>query len=218
MYAIIRLPCNHIMQTTYKKSKGKEEWLYTYGGGLTMITKGEPWPRIYYIDALRLINLSDKLSAKPKGEDGGRRQLSKPHDDGLLLLPLNYGPLFSPPLPCKGILSLSALPNPLLMWYNKKNSLPHLLLYDSPPPIVRSIWSNRLRRAMLHTSQGPWPWKLWKPKRKCPKVAVPTHLPNHVVLSRTLRSSVKSYVTGPSTKRYSNEFLFMWVLTHDNIE
>jgi hypothetical protein len=121
-----------------QEKQRKREWLYTYGGGLTMITghdrERETVACIYYIDALHLINLSDKLSgAKPKGEDGGPRQLSKPHDDGLLLLPLNYGPLFSPPppLPCKGILSpsLSALPNPLLMRYNKRNSL-------TPPPAV----------------------------------------------------------------------------------
>ena len=59
--------------------------------------------------------------------------------------------------------------------------------------------------------------KLWEPKRKCPK-AVPTHLPNHEVWSRTLKCSVKSYVPGPSTKCYFNEFLFTRVLTHDKIE
>jgi hypothetical protein len=32
-------------------------------------------------------------------------------------------------------------------------------------------------------------------QRKCPKV-VPTHLQNHVVWSRALKCSVKSYVTG----------------------
>ena len=37
--------------------------------------------------------------------------------------------------------------------------------------------------------------KLWDPKRECPK-AVPTHLQNYVVWSRTLECSVKSYVTG----------------------
>jgi hypothetical protein len=30
--------------------------------------------------------------------------------------------------------------------------------------------------------------------------------------------SVKSYVIGPSTKCYFNEFLFVWVLMHDKIE
>ena len=58
--------------------------------------------------------------------------------------------------------------------------------------------------------------KLWEPKRKCPK-AVPTHLQNHVVWSRTLKCSVKSYVTGPSTKCYFNEILFMRVLTLDKV-
>ena len=42
---------------------------------------------------------------------------------------------------------------------------------------------------------------LWEPKRKCPK-AVPTHLQTHVVWSRALKCSVKSYLTGPSTKCY----------------
>jgi hypothetical protein len=59
--------------------------------------------------------------------------------------------------------------------------------------------------------------KLRKLKRTCPK-AVPRHLQNHVVWSRTLKCSVKSYVTGPSTQCYFNEFLFMWVLTRNNIE
>ena len=34
---------------------------------------------------------------------------------------------------------------------------------------------------------------------------------------RILKCSVKSYVTGPSTKCCFNKFLFMWVLTHDKI-
>jgi hypothetical protein len=59
--------------------------------------------------------------------------------------------------------------------------------------------------------------KLWEPKRKGPK-AVATHLQNHVVVwSQTLKCSVKPYVIGPSTKCYFNEFLFMWVLTHDKL-
>ena len=41
--------------------------------------------------------------------------------------------------------------------------------------------------------------KLWEPKRKCPK-AIPRHLQNHVVWSRILKCSVKSYVTKPITK------------------
>ena len=57
--------------------------------------------------------------------------------------------------------------------------------------------------------------KSWEPIRKCPK-AVPRHLQNHVLWSRTLKCSVKSYVTGPSTKCYNfNELLFMRILTHD---
>ena len=54
--------------------------------------------------------------------------------------------------------------------------------------------------------------KLWEPRRKCPRV-VPRDLQNNVVWSRALKCSVKSYVTGPSTKCYFNVFLFMRVLT-----
>ena len=50
--------------------------------------------------------------------------------------------------------------------------------------------------------------KLWEPKRKWVKV-VPNHLQNHAVWSRILQCSVKSYVTGPSTKCYFHESLFM---------
>jgi hypothetical protein len=59
--------------------------------------------------------------------------------------------------------------------------------------------------------------KLWEPKRKC-REAVPTHLPNHVARSRTLKCSVKSYVTDPQPKCHFNEFLFMQVLTLDKIK
>jgi hypothetical protein len=52
--------------------------------------------------------------------------------------------------------------------------------------------------------------KMWEPKRKWPE-AVPTHLQNHEVWSRTLKCNVKSYVTSPSTKCYFNEFLFTHV-------
>jgi hypothetical protein len=59
--------------------------------------------------------------------------------------------------------------------------------------------------------------KFWEPKRKCPN-PIPTHLQTHVVWSRILKCSVKSYVTGPSTKCYFNEFLCMHALTHDKIK
>jgi hypothetical protein len=48
--------------------------------------------------------------------------------------------------------------------------------------------------------------------------AVPRHLQHHVVLSRTLKCSVKPYVTGLSTKCYFNESLLIHVLAHDKIE
>ena len=44
------------------------------------------------------------------------------------------------------------------------------------------------------------------------------HLQTHVVWSRTLKSSVKSYVIKPSIECDFNEFQFMQVLTHDKIE
>ena len=61
-----------------------------------------------------------------------------------------------------------------------------------------------------HFTHGPRAvtMKLWEPKRKCPN-GVSTHLQNHVVWSRTLKCSVKSYVTGTSTKCYFNEWLFI---------
>ena len=59
--------------------------------------------------------------------------------------------------------------------------------------------------------------KFREPKRNCAKV-VPRHLQNHRVWSWTFKYSVKSYVTGPSTKCYFNECLFMWVRTLDLIE
>ena len=51
--------------------------------------------------------------------------------------------------------------------------------------------------------------RLREPKRKYAK-AVARHLQNHVVWSRTLKCSVKSYVTNSSNKYYFNEFLIMW--------
>jgi hypothetical protein len=41
---------------------------------------------------------------------------------------------------------------------------------------------------------------------------------NHVVWLQALKCSVKLYVTGPSTKHYFKEFLFVRVLTHDKIK
>jgi hypothetical protein len=56
--------------------------------------------------------------------------------------------------------------------------------------------------------------QLWEPKRESPKT-IPRHLQNHVVWSQTLKCSVKSDVTRPSTKCHFNEFLFMRVLPHE---
>ena len=51
--------------------------------------------------------------------------------------------------------------------------------------------------------------ELWEPTIKCSN-AVPTHLPNHLVWSRTLKCSVKPYVTGPSTNCYFNVSTHTW--------
>jgi hypothetical protein len=59
--------------------------------------------------------------------------------------------------------------------------------------------------------------KLREPEKKCPK-ATPTHLQNHVLWSRSLKSSVKPYVTMPSIKCYFNGFLFMLVFMHDKLK
>ena len=81
-------------------------------------------------------------------------------------------------------------------------------------PNAMSCWT-RLKGHFTHEPRA-MTMKLWEPKRKCPK-AVPRHLQNHVVWSRTLKCSVMSYVIGPSIKCYFNDFLFMWVLVHDKI-
>ena len=67
-----------------------------------------------------------------------------------------------------------------------------------------------------HFTHGPSAvtMTLWEPKRKYPKAA-PRHLQNLVVWSRIVKCSVKSYVTGPLTKCWFNEFLNMRVLTYD---
>ena len=64
-------------------------------------------------------------------------------------------------------------------------------------------------------SQEPWPRNCESPQESVRRLSVPTHLQTHVVWSRTLKCSVKSYVTGPSTKCWLNEFLFMRVLTRE---
>ena len=61
-------------------------------------------------------------------------------------------------------------------------------------------------RPTSHTSREPWPWNCESPRESVQK-AIPTNLQRHVVWSRTLTCSVKSNVTGPSTKCYFNEFL-----------
>ena len=58
----------------------------------------------------------------------------------------------------------------------------------------------------LHTwAKEPWPWNRESPKES--RVHKP--LQHHVVWSRILKCNVKSYVIGPSTKHYFDEFLLM---------
>jgi hypothetical protein len=69
----------------------------------------------------------------------------------------------------------------------------------------------------LHTRSKSRDHEIVRAQKKCPK-AVPRHFQNHVVWSHALKCSVKSYVTGPSTKCYLNEHLLIRVLTHGKIE
>ena len=104
----------------------------------------------------------------------------------------------------------SLLWNLLSTWHKNLSDgqLPHVpFVYKKKEAVVNKGHFTHEPRAMT--------MKLWEPKRKCPK-AIPSHLRNHVVWSRTLKCSVKLYVTGPPTKYYFSEFLFMQVLTRDN--
>ena len=58
-------------------------------------------------------------------------------------------------------------------------------------------------RATSHTSQEPWPKNCESPIESVQRPSL--HLQHHVVWSWTLKCSVKSYVTAPSTKCYFNE-------------
>jgi hypothetical protein len=69
-------------------------------------------------------------------------------------------------------------------------------------------WCKQPLRATSHTSQEPWPWNCESPKESVQRPSQVT-LQNHVVWSRILTCSVKPYVTGPTTKCYFNELLFM---------
>ena len=63
-------------------------------------------------------------------------------------------------------------------------------------------------RGPLHTrAKGRDHW-LWEPKRKCPK-AVPTHLHNRVMWSRTLKCKCEFICD-----RTLNQMLFQWIFIH----
>ena len=57
-------------------------------------------------------------------------------------------------------------------------------------------------KATSHMSQEPWPWKFESPKESVP-IPSQDNLHNHVVWSRTLECSVKSY-----SDRFLNQMLF----------
>jgi hypothetical protein len=70
---------------------------------------------------------------------------------------------------------------------------------------------------ILHTRAKSRDHEIVRAERKVSK-GHPKTPPKSCSVSWTLKCNVKSYVTGPSTKCYLNEFLFMQVLTHDRIE
>ena len=78
-------------------------------------------------------------------------------------------------------------------------------------------WSSSFVLGPLHTRAKSHNHEMVRAQRKGSN-AVPRHLQNHVVWSWILKCSVQSCVTGPSTKCYFNEFLFLQVLTHNKIK
>ena len=72
---------------------------------------------------------------------------------------------------------------------------------------INKIILNKFKHSEGHFTHEPRAvtMRLWESKRKCPK-AVPTHPQNHVVQLRTLKCSVKPYVTGPQPNAISMSF------------
>ena len=114
-------------------------------------------------------------------------------------------------------MAIKALPNCLAILRGRPtiwlSNFPHSCHLTSLP--IGSTPSLTKRKSSPYLSKGHFTHepravtkKLWEPKRKCPK-AIPRHLQNHGLWSRIFKCSVKPYVTGPSTKCYFNEFLFM---------
>jgi hypothetical protein len=98
---------------------------------------------------------------------------------------------------------------------------------------VFSKWCSPIKQENMHLTRTViCPKPLWWPlhtraksrdheivrAQKTVSKGHPTHLEHHVVWSRTLNCSVKSYATRPSTKCYFNEVVVMRVLTHDKIK
>ena len=99
--------------------------------------------------------------------------------------------------------------------HSKRGALAQTPPRPSPPRFNerREPAANKLR-ATSHTSEEPWPWNCESPKQKCPK-AVSTHLQTHVVWSRILMCSVKSYMTWALDQMLFQRILFMQGLTHN---
>ena len=68
----------------------------------------------------------------------------------------------------------------------------------------------------IHREPRAVPMKLLEPKRKCPK-PIPRYFQNHVVWSRVLKCSVKSYAIGPQPNAISMNFYSCEILTHETI-
>ena len=90
--------------------------------------------------------------------------------------------------------------------------------------LITHLWCSRMKTRYLgplHTraNKSRDQHEIVRAHKKVYKERPPSHnnLQNHIVWSRALKCSVKSYVTGPSTKCYFNEYLFTHDLTHDKI-
>jgi hypothetical protein len=79
-------------------------------------------------------------------------------------------------------------------------------------PMVHFIGLAFTTLGSLHTQAKSRDHEIVRAQKKVSKCH-PKTPPKYVVWSWILKCSVKSYVLGPSTKYYFNEFLFMQVLT-----
>jgi hypothetical protein len=137
----------------------------------------------------RTDNLNPRIRWYPALDESNRMKSAyfTMHPGKILLLKMvvNWNPVF-----LKALVSHSPL-FPIQPDFSQNKSAATTLNIGSP-------WT--LIRATSHTSHESWPPELWEPNGTCPK-AVPWHLQNHVVRSRTLERSVKSYVIGHGSSR-----------------